>query len=133
MIERAEATAMPDESSTGIELRRSLNLSDVVLLYVASIVGLYTIAQVAQFGLGSMLLFALAVPTFLIPSALMVAELGTRIPEEGGFYLWARSAFGDLHGFVCAWCYYVSNIVWLPTVAMLVASSALYSFGEEAM
>ena len=113
-------------------LSRALGLSDVVLLYVATIVGLSSVAQVAQLGLAGITLLALAVGTFLIPSAVMVAELGRRMPAEGGLYLWTRSAFGDLHGFICAWAYYVSNIVWLPTVAMMVATSALYLAGDRA-
>ena len=61
----------------------------------------------------------------------MVTELGARMPGEGGFYLWTRSAFGDLHGFVAAWSYWISTIVWIPTVMLLVSASTLYVFGDS--
>jgi len=59
-------------------------------------------AQVAQFGFASLTLYLVAVLCFLIPSAVAVAELGARMPDEGGLYLWIRSAFGDFHGYLAA-------------------------------
>ena len=102
-----------------------------MLLNVSSIVALSSIAQVAQFGYASLSLFVLAILTFLIPGGLMVAELNARMPGEGGFYLWTRTAFGDLHGFVAAWSYWISTIVWIPTVMLLVSVSCLYIFGDS--
>ena len=114
-------------------LHRALRLRDLVFFYIACIVSLSSLAQVAQFGFASVSLFALAIVTFLIPSGLMVAELNARMPEEGGLYLWTRTAFGELHGFVAAWSYWIANIVWLPTVALLISTSVLYMFGADAL
>lgn len=116
---------------SGFQLHRSLNLKDLVLLNISCIVSLSSLAQVAQFGFASISLCFLAILTFLIPSGLMVAELNARMPEEGGFYLWTRTAFGDLHGYVAAWTYWLSNIVWFPTVLMLISVSCLYVFGDK--
>jgi amino acid transporter len=118
-------------SSTGHQLHRALHLKDLVLLNISCIVSLSSLAQVAQFGFASLPLYILAILTFLIPSGLMVAELNARMPEEGGFYLWTRTAFGDLHGYIAAWTYWLSNIVWLPTVMLLVSVSCLYIFGDN--
>ena len=123
---------MSDNTSSP-KLHQALRLKDLVLLNISCIVGLSSLAQVAQFGFGSMSLYVLAILTFLIPSGLMVAELNARMPEEGGFYLWTSKAFGDLHGYIAAWCYWISNIVWLPTVMMLVSISCLYILGDEAL
>ena len=65
------------------EMHRVLNLQDLVLLNIACIVGLSSLAEVAQFGFGSMALYALAIMLFLVPSRLAVAELSARIPAEG--------------------------------------------------
>jgi amino acid transporter len=118
-------------SSRGHQLHRALHLKDLVLLNISCIVSLSSLAQVAQFGFASLPLYILAILTFLIPSGLMVAELNARMPEEGGFYLWTRTAFGDLHGYIAAWTYWLSNIVWLPTVMLLVSISCLYIFGDS--
>lgn len=124
---------MPDNltNNSAPKLKRVLGLKDLVLLNIVSIVGVTSLAQVAQFGYGSIILYVLAIIAYLIPSGLIVSELNARIPEEGGFYLWTKTAFGDLHGYTAAWAYWLSNIVWLPTVLMGVAISALYFFGED--
>jgi len=112
-------------------LHRALGFRDLVLFNISCIVGFSSLAQVAQFGFGSMALYLLAALTFLIPTALVVAELNARMPEEGGFYLWIRTAFGDFHGYVAAWTYWLSNVVWLPTVLLLFSLSILYAGGER--
>ena len=43
-----------------------------------------------------------------------MAALSRRFPQEGGIYVWTRDAFGDWHGFLCGWCYWVSNLFYLP-------------------
>ena len=120
-----------DDRIADQRLPRTLNLRALVALNVACIVGLSSLAQVAQFGFASLPLYVFAILVFLIPSGLMVAELNARMPEEGGFYLWTRTAFGDLHGFMAAWTYWLSSIVWLPTVVLLVSISSLYVLGES--
>jgi amino acid transporter len=121
----------PQTAGRRPELHRALGLRDLVLLNISCIVGLSSLSQVAQFGFGSIALYLLAAVTFLVPSALVVAELNSRMPEEGGFYLWTRTAFGDFHGYVAAWCYWLSNIVWLPTVLLLISRSCLYVGGDR--
>jgi amino acid transporter len=50
-------------------------------------------------------LLMLAVIPFVwsLPTALMVGELASAIPSEGGFYVWVRRAMGDFWGFQEAW------------------------------
>ena len=38
-----------------------------------------------------------------LPTALMVSELATALPEEGGFYVWVSRALGPFWGFQEAW------------------------------
>ncbi|MGA7307043.1 MAG: APC family permease [Rhodothermales bacterium] len=121
----------PNSADAPSKLHRALDLKDLVLLNIACIVSMTSLAQVAQFGFGSIALYVLAIFVFLIPSGLAVAELNARMPEEGGFYLWTREAFGDLHGYLAAWMYWLSNIVWLPTVTVLAGISLLYVAGSD--
>ncbi|HBY60874.1 MAG TPA: amino acid permease, partial [Solibacterales bacterium] len=46
---------------------------------------------------------------FFVPLALVVARLTERFPNEGGMYVWTREAFGDGHGFLCGWAYWLAN------------------------
>lgn len=50
------------------------------------------------------LLLILVVPFFWsLPVALMTAELGTAMPEEGGYITWVERAFGPFPAFLCGW------------------------------
>jgi amino acid transporter len=55
-------------------------------------------------GYARALLLLLVVPfLWSLPTALMVGELASAIPEEGGFYVWVRRALGGFWGFQEAW------------------------------
>ena len=43
--------------------------------------------------------------------ALVASELGSALPGEGGFYLWARRGLGDFWGFQTAWWWSLSIFV----------------------
>ncbi len=113
------------------QLKKVLNLRDLVLLNVATVIGLSSLTQAAQFGWSSLMLWILAAVFFLIPSSFMVIDLNSRIQGLGGFYLWIKTAFGEWHGFLAAWCYWLSAIVWFPTVLFTIALSVLYIFGDQ--
>lgn len=50
------------------------------------------------------LLILLVLPFFWsLPTALMIGELASAIPAEGGFYVWVRRALGPFWGFQEAW------------------------------
>jgi amino acid transporter len=50
---------------------------------------------------------------FLIPYGMLVAELGSAFPVEGGPYEWAKMSFGRLAGSVTAVLYWLSNPIWV--------------------
>ncbi|NND62480.1 MAG: amino acid permease [Flavobacteriaceae bacterium] len=113
------------------KLKKALGLRDLVLLNIACVVGLSSLTQAAQFGWASFPLWILAMICYLIPSGLMVSDLNARVPGEGGFYNWTKKAFGEWHGFVAAWCYWLSNIVWFPAILLTIVLSGLYIFGDD--
>jgi amino acid transporter len=45
-----------------------------------------------------------------LPVALLVAELASALPEEGGFYVWVRRALGPFWGFQEAWLSLAASI-----------------------
>lgn len=112
------------------QLKRSLKLSDLIFLNVAAIVSIRWLSTGAQSGPSSLFLWLLALLIFFIPLGLTVLELHTRVPGEGGLYLWAKEAFGDSHGFITGWSYWISNLVYFPSV-LLFASGTFFFFGGE--
>ena len=62
-------------------------------------------------GYGRAILILLITPVlWSIPTALMVGELSSALPDEGGYYVWARRALGPFWGFQTAWLSLVASI-----------------------
>lgn len=112
-------------------LRRELGLRDLVLFNIAAVVGIRWLAAAAHAGPGSITLWALAAALFFVPSALAVSRLAVKFPEEGGLYVWTRRSFGDWHGFLCGWCYWLSNLFYFPNLLLAGISIAGYTLGGE--
>ena len=119
---------MPDAQP---DLRRELRLWHLVLFNISAVAGIRWLAAAAHVGPGSLTLWLLAALTFFLPSALVIASLSARFPEEGGFYIWTKRAFGDWHGFLAAWVYFVSNILYFPTLLLSGVAMASYMFGAN--
>ncbi len=92
-------------SSGGQPVRklRLLPLVDATYFMVSG--GPYGLEDViGQAGYGRGLLLLLVVPLlWSLPTALMIGELASAMPEEGGFYIWVRRALGPFWGFQEAW------------------------------
>ena len=44
---------------------------------------------------------------FSIPNMLMVREMNSMMPVEGGYYHWVKAAFGPFAGFMAGWMNWV--------------------------
>src|SRR5260370_23942081 len=67
-----------------------------------------------------------------LPTALMVSELSTAIPAEGGYYAWVRRAMGPFWGFQEAWLSLVASIFDMaiyPTLFVLYLGGLFPSLG----
>lgn len=104
---------------------------DLVLFNIAAIVALRWLSVAGQIGPSSLILWLLGLVGFFIPLALAVLELSSRIPGEGGLYLWSKAAFGDIHGFVAGWTYWVSNLVFFPAALLFSAGIFLHIGGDR--
>lgn len=113
------------------ELRRQLGSRDLVLMYVAAILSPRWIAFAAAAGPASLTLWVAAGLFFFVPQALCVTALSSAFPQEGGLYAWSKRAFGDFHGFVAGWCYWVNNLFYYPSLALATAGMGLYVFGTK--
>ncbi|HSE11216.1 MAG TPA: APC family permease, partial [Rudaea sp.] len=123
--------ARVEESKNEVRLHRVLGTSDLVLLNIAAIVGLRWLSTAAQIGPSSLVLWVLGLAGFFIPLALAVIELSSRLPGEGGLYLWAKAAFGDVHGFIAGWTYWIANLVFFPSALLFGAGISLYIGGDR--
>jgi amino acid transporter len=67
--------------------------------------------------------------TLFLPLALTVIDLSARYPEEGGLSRWAGQAFGPFAGFMTAWMYWASTIIYLPGLLYFAAGNLLFAGG----
>src|SRR5439155_1643032 len=74
--------------------------------------GPFGLEPVVQSGRGMALMLILIVPIiWALPVALLSAELGSAIPEEGGYYEWVKQGVGPRAGFWCAWLTFLYTCV----------------------
>jgi amino acid transporter len=66
---------------------------------------------VAGNGYSRAILILCLTPLFwAVPTALMVSELASALPETGGFYVWVRRALGPFWGFQESWLTFMGSI-----------------------
>ena len=113
------------------DLHRTLGRWDLVLFKVVAIVNINNVPPVAVYGWTSLVLWVLAFLTFFAPEALAVLVLSRRYPGEGGIYLWTRRQFGDAHGFLSGWCYWASNLFYVPVLLIYMAGIFAFAGGSR--
>jgi glutamate:GABA antiporter len=114
-----------------VELPRVLTLRDLVLFNIVAVLSLRWTATAAAAGPSSLSMWVLAALFFFIPQGLAVSYLSSRFPQEGGIYFWTKQTFGEGHGFLCGWCYWVNNILYYPNLLMSTAVIATYAVGRS--
>ncbi len=125
------ATTQNPNTSELSKLRKEMGLLDVVLFNIAAVLGPRWIARAAHSGQSSISLWIFAAVFFFVPSALVIAELSTRFPAEGGLYVWTKDAFGDFHGFLAGWCYWVYSLLYFPGLLMASMAMSVYIGGPK--
>lgn len=102
---------------------------DVLLFNIATVLGPRWIAAAGRNGTSSISLWVIAAVFFFVPGAFVINELSSRFPEEGGLYVWAKEAFGDFHGFVAGWTYWIYTVFYFPGLLLASASMSAYILG----
>jgi amino acid transporter len=126
---REAAATMPITFETKSQLRKTMGFWDVLLFNIATVLGPRWIAAAGHNGTSSISLWVIAAVFFFVPGALVINELSSRFPEEGGLYAWSREAFGTFHGFVAGWTYWIYTVFYFPGLLLASASMAAYIAG----
>jgi len=108
---------------------RALGVADLTWLYLVAVVNLNFVPVVAADGLRAVWLWLAAILCFFLPQGIAVLELAERMPGEGGLYLWAKETYGDFHGFMCGWCYWLTNMFFVPSLLFYVTGVTAYMGG----
>jgi amino acid transporter len=95
-------------------LKRTLTTTALVFVMFFTVSGgAYTTeGLVAKVGPGLALLTLLVIPIiWSLPETLIIGELASMLPEEGGYYRWVRRAFGDFWAFQNGWATWLYSLV----------------------
>jgi amino acid transporter len=117
-------------------MKRAMSLSAIVSIIFFNVSGgTYALEDVIAVGPGLALLLLLVTPLiWSAPVALVCAEMGTAIPEEGGYYAWSKRALGPFGAFCqgwWAWLYTFIDIGIYPTLFCDYLAYFAPEFGED--
>ena len=103
----------------------------MAMMTAAAVVSLRGLPMMAKEQLTLFVYVGFATFIFLIPAALVAAELGAAFGTKGGgVYTWVKEAFGARWGFVAIWLQWIQNVVWYPTVLAFSAAAMAYVVGR---
>jgi amino acid transporter len=125
MAEIAQGVLVAQEKA---KLRKVLRRVDLVLFTACAIVGLDSVAFAAEAGAQAITWLLISLVVFLIPYGMLVAELGSAFPVEGGPYEWVKMSFGRLAGSVTAVLYWLSNPIWVGGTLAATTIATLNAF-----
>lgn len=108
---------------------KNVTTTQLALMTAAAVISLRGLPMMAQEELTMFFYIFFATFLFLIPAALVGAELGSAFASKGGgVYTWVKEAFNQRRGsrlFSCSGY----KVVWYPTVLGFAAASIAYMIG----
>lgn len=102
----------------------SLGTFTVGMLSLAVVISLRNLPLTAKHGLSTLFYYVLAVLCFMVPYALISAELASFKPQ--GIYVWVRDSLGKWWGFFAVWMQWFHNMTWYPAMLAFIGSSLVY-------
>jgi glutamate:GABA antiporter len=120
LLEQTTAVAVEEKA----KLRKNFRRFDMLLFTVCALVGLDTLGAVSKRGPVAFFWLVVLAVVFLLPYALLMAEIGSAFTLEGGPYEWMKLAWGRLAGSLGAMLYWVTNPIWVGGSLVLTATAA---------
>src|SRR5918911_1737341 len=97
-------------------LPRVLNSADMTIIFVAIVLFIVNASAIQRAGPAAYTFWILGFVAFLIPGALVTAQLGLMFPQEGSLYVWTQKALGPFWGFFAGFC------AWWPGILVMAAT-----------
>ena len=104
-----------------------LSVATLAIMNITAVVSLRGLPAEAIYGLSSAFYYLFAAVVFLIPTALVAAELAAMFSDkQGGVFGWVGEAFGPRTGFLAIWLQWIESTIWYPTVLTFGAVSLAF-------
>ena len=129
--EAFDDTAESSLHSQRQNIRKSLKGFHSIFFILAGMIALETLGQVSSFGAETLTWIIIIAVLFVVPYGLIVSELGSTYPYEGGPYPWMRRAWGKTVAGLGVVIYWVATPVWVGGSLCFAAAAAFSSFFVE--
>ena len=104
-----------------------LSVTTLAIMNITAVVSLRGLPAEAIYGLSSAFYYLFAAVVFLIPTAMVAAELAAMFSnKQGGVFRWVGEAFGPRTGFLAIWLQWIESTIWYPTVLTFGAVSLAF-------
>ena len=104
-----------------------LSVMTLAIMNVTAVVSLRGLPSEAIYGLSSAFYYLFAAIVFLIPTAMVAAELAAMFSDkQGGVFRWVGEAYGPRMGFLAIWLQWIESTIWYPTVLTFGAVSIAF-------
>ena len=104
-----------------------ISVATLAIMNITAVVSLRGLPSEATYGLSSAFYYLFAAIVFLIPTAMVAAELAAMFSDkQGGVFRWVGEAFGPRAGFLAIWLQWIESTIWYPTVLTFGAVSFAY-------
>lgn len=108
-----------------------LTVFQMTILTTVTVASLRGLPAMAIEGKASIIMYIIPGILFLVPTALVGAELASAFP--GGIYEWVKKAFGNKWGFLAVWLQWVQNVVWFPAQLAFIAAAIAYTIDQPGL
>ena len=116
-----------EQNKKNITLGFKLSVMTLAIMNVTAVVSLRGLTSEAVYGLSSAFYYLFAAIVFLIPTAMVAAELAAMFSDkQGGVFRWVGEAFGARTGFLAIWLQWIESTIWYPTVLTFGAVSIAF-------
>lgn len=116
-VTQSEERALPSEDYTVKAMPNIFGRLNMTAFYLIAVFFIVNAVTAASGGAAAFTYLALGALTFLIPCAIVTAQLGVLHPHEGSLYNWTHRALGGY------WSFFIGFCAWFPGVLVIVAGA----------
>jgi glutamate:GABA antiporter len=128
-VDRPIPKAGAAHAAVSVPGRQWITWISLAFLTTGSVASLRSAPTMAVYGLACVFLYAVPAILFLLPQALVSAELASG--WSGGVYRWISEGLSAPLGLLAVWCQFAMTIFYYPTLLAYVASTLAYAINPD--
>lgn len=106
--------------------QRKLNFFDTFMLLICGLMFADTIASTASAGAPALSWWLILGILYMIPMGLIIGELSSVLPDEGGIYVWILEGLGPKWAAMTSWFFFACGL-FIPVASFVMCSDVLFA------